>query len=277
MAANPLEPVTPPSNQPAAPTASAEPTNLAFYQKTGGDWTKAETTYFNAVNELKRVHDSAAAIAAENERLKAAVSTITGAPGGQPANDDPLAVLQDQLGLPIEPFQRAITAAAEKIVDGRLGNMFNPLLQEMQADEALAALVPNYVQVKADAKAFLAANPEVDAVFKAVRAADPKAAWQYAIQQSLIASGSKPNPPASAGLPGSMTPQGRGPANQGGPTQATREAEALEYGRTMGGSMDHYRTERFKGTSVERAVRAAAQQMGIVIPGEPGSNPAQGW
>lgn len=272
MSVNPNEPViTPgepkPEATPAAPTvADNQP---ALFKKAGGDWTKANESYFNAVNELQRVYAVAEQLAERTRQLEAGLT----ARGSQPANDDPLAIIQTELGLPVEPFAKAIDSRVKTNVEQILTDLFGPFMKQMEADEKLGAEIPDFEQLKGDARKFMRENPEVAETFNAVKAANPGAAWKYAIRETLVAKGAITQPaPVHAGLPGGGTPQGRAPVNPAGPDQATREKEAAEYLHNYGDS-GPYRHERFKGTSVERAMQAARRQLGY----EPGGENPQGW
>lgn len=256
--------------QPGGPPAPAVRDPLLL-TKFGGDWNKADESYRNAVSEIGRTHQLADSATQRAERAEAALAQLA---GGRPTNDatDPLEVLRTELGLPPEPFARAIDARAKAIVETTLHELFGPMQQAMDADEKLAGEIDNFEQLRGEARKYMREDPETAAVFNAVRKSDPGAAWKFAIQKTAIAKGiTQPARATHAGLPGGMSPQGRAPENPSGPEQGIRENEALEYGKAYG-DMAPYRAERFKGTSVERAVRNALRQAGLVPEGE-----AQGW
>lgn len=265
MSVNPLETVVPPQ-APASgqPAAAPTPERPALYTKAGGDWTKANDSYFNAVKELQTKNQQLEQIAQRNQQLEAFASQVL---SGQPAgNADPLDALNRELGLPVQPFRDGIRSEVEAV----LTQLLAPTLKQVAADEALADEIPNFPQLKGEARVFMKANPEIEAVFNAVRQADPAAAWKYAIRESLIARGGGvgPQTPRHAGLPGGASVAGRIAPTPEGPAQQTRESEALAWGRSPGGEMGPYLHERFKGTSVERAVAAALRQIGYEVPGE---------
>jgi hypothetical protein len=266
MSANPLEPVVAPQTPAQPPTGSPAQTRNALHEKVGGDWGKAETTYFSAVNELKRTHEVAEKAIGRVQQLEAAVAAMSG--GGQPANQDPLAMLQEELGLPAEPLGRAIDSRLDSRLESRLTELFAPLISEMQAGETLAAEIPNFNELKASARAFMNDQPDVAEVFNAVKAANkPAEAWKFAIRSMLTAQNGQaaPTPRPDLGLPNGRTMQGRSEPNPAGPDQRTKEAQALEYGRNYG-NMDHYAHERFQGTSVSGAVEELLRSVGLAGP-----------
>ena len=153
-----------------------------------------------------------------------------------------------------------------------LSELFGPLTKQIEADEALESEIDNFPQLRQEARAYMRDNPDVAATFNAVRQHDPKQAWTFAIQKTLIAK-HKGKPTGAANplsLPGAASPAGRGEPS-GAPQQAAREAEALDYGKKYG-DMRAYRHERFGGTSVQRAVQRALQQAGMLPEGD-----NQGW
>jgi hypothetical protein len=261
MAINSLDPVVALTPQPAPgqPGAPAQPKN-SLYEKAGGDWNKAAESYFNAVSKIGELHNQNQALTDRAQQLSAMLAPVVN--GGQPAVTDPLARLQSEFGLPSEPFAEAIDSRVKSGVQSALEALLGPIVKDMEASEKLSAEVENFDTLKGEARKFMAGNPEVLETFNAVRTANPVAAWKYAIREAMTAKGTRPAPSTHAGLPGGMTPQGRGPVNP--VADATREGEALEYGRAYN-DMAPYRHERFKGTSVERAVKAALRQAGLPV------------
>jgi hypothetical protein len=263
--------VLPGSNPPAAAPGQpgpAQPDN-ALFKKAGGDWNKAGESYFHAVSKIGELHGAVQERETRIQQLETALGV-----GGRPAAADPLTRLQTEFGLPTEPFAEAIDARAGALVERKLKELLGPIAQQMEAADQLASEIDNFDQLQGEARKYMREHPEVSETFKAVQAVNPAAAWKYAIRETAIAKGAKPagNPPPGSGLPGGMTPQGRSPVNPDGPEQQTREAEALEYGRAYG-DMSAYRSERFKGTSVERAVKQALRQAGML----PEGGDSQGW
>lgn len=266
MSANPLEPVVAPQTPAQPPTGSQAQTRNALQEKVGGDWGKAETTYFNAVNELKRTHEIAEKAINRTQQLEQALAALSG--GGRPADQDPLAMLQEELGLPAEPLAKAIDSRLDSRLEKRLTELFAPLISEMQAGETLSAEIPNFNDLKAQANAFMREQPEVAEVFNAVKAANkPAEAWKFAIRTMLTAQGAgqQAAPKPDLGLPNGRAVQGRSEPNPNGPDQRTKEAQALEYGRNYG-DMGHYAHERYQGTSVSRAVEELLRSVGLAGP-----------
>ena len=191
--------------------------------------------------------------------------------GGQPAvPNDPLNRLQTELGLPTEPFAEAIDTRAGAIVQKALGDMFGPIVREMEASEKLAGEVENFEALKPQARKFMSENQPVLETFNEVRKANPEQAWRYALQM-MAAMGKTPQLSPHTGLPGGGASQGRSPVNPLGPDQVQKEGEALEYGRKFG-DMSRYSHERYKGTSISRAVERALRQAGMLPEGD-----NQGW
>jgi hypothetical protein len=270
MSVNLNEPAIVPA-EPAASSTPSAPTPTALHTKSGGDWNKANESYFNAVNELGRRNQLNDQLVGRTQQLEAALRAVTGG-GGESASIDPLDALQSELGLPIEPFRKAIGSEVASVIQA----LFGPMVEQMQADETLAGEIDNFDALKGDARKYMKDNPEVADTFNAVKQSKPAAAWKYAIREMLIArnaGGTGVPRTTHAGLPGGATPQGRSPVNPAGPPQAQREGEALEYGKAYG-DMAPYRHERFKGTSIERAVHAALRQSGREVPGE---EPGRTW
>ena len=268
MSVNLNDPVVVPGAGAGGPPAEQPDDQPALFKKAGGDWGKANDSYFSAVKELQRVQgiaSNAEQLAEQNRQLQGALANLVGA--GQPGGPvDLFAQIQTETGLPAEPFRNAVSSVSRATVMEELGKMFSPILSQMQADETLSAEIDNFDQLKGDARKFMRDNQEVADTFNAVRAANPIAAWKYAIREMAIAKGQKaPTPSPHASLPGGMTPQGRAPVNPAGPAQGTRESEALEYGKSYG-DMAPYTHERLKGTSVERAIRDVMRQLGLPMP-----------
>lgn len=277
MGVNLLEPAIIPAGA-GASTAQLEDQS-ALAKKYGGDWNKANDGYFNAVKELdargtalKERDTALQQIAQRNQQLESALATLAGGGAGLPDSDDPLAAIQNELGLPIEPLRRGIHSEVEAAVKQLLG----PVLTQYAAESELANEIENFDQMKGLARKHMKESPEVSEVFNAVVGSKPAAAWRYAIREALIASGGRP-PGATniqhAGLPGGMAGSAMRTEPTGSIPDATRLKEALDYSQTYGDDAP-YRRERFKGTSVERAVLAALQQAGFNLPG--GGVP-QGW
>lgn len=269
MPDHPLEQVALPA-EPVAPTA-AQAAETALQKKYGGDWGKADAGYWNAVQKIKEVQDVNAAAAARVQQLEGALMQLTG--GGQAAavSNDPLDPIRTELGLPIEPFRNGIRSE----VSAAMEELFGPLIKTAQAEEALSTEIENFDQIKGEARRFMAAAPEVAGLFDSLRKADPVAAWKYAIREMTFAKGSAPAPPPrSAGLPGGSTPAGRGQANPAGPTSEEKQTAAWDYYREYGDSRPAT-AERYKGTSVERAVNDTLRRLGLMPPEEGGSQ--SGW
>lgn len=261
MAANPLESVVAPVASPVAPTAANE-NQPALFKKAGGDWAKADQSYFNIVNENKQTRLTNEQLAARNQQLESVVATLTNGNGGQPANADPFEVMQNELGLPADPLRRAVNFEVERV----LTSILSPLTAQVAADEALSGEIDNFEQLKGEARKFMKEHPDTAATFEAVRAAGkPVEAWKYAIRETAIASQGASRPGAvHAGLTGGGASPGRGPEHVG-PDQAAREAAALEYSQKFGDS-SHYRHERFQGTSIAAAIRDGLQKLGYMPP-----------
>jgi len=253
MSDNPNEPVV---NQPPAPDFS----NNALHKKAGGDWNKASDSYFNAVSELGKTHEQLKVERTERERLQSMLSVAVG--GGSPGNPaNPFAELES-LGISSEQLERALEAKANAIVDGKLGTMFSPIMAQIEAEETLASEIEDFDQHKSQARAFMKKTPEVEEVFKALVSTNPVAAWKYAIRENLIAKQATLPRNLPGGLPGGRATGDRGGRETVlGADHQVREKEAAEYLRNSGDS-GPYRSERFKGTSVEQAVRNAMRQIG---------------
>jgi hypothetical protein len=272
MAINSLEPVVPSPPLAQTPSTGPDASNVAVFKKYGGDWTKANEGYFNVTNKLSEVERNNSSLAERNKQLESYVASQLGVGGGNADfSNDPLAPIQRELGLPIEPFRNGIRAEVEAVV----GALFNPIMATVRAEETLASEIDNFEQLKGEARRVMASTPEVAENFNAMRASDPVRAWKYAIREAALAkaSGPGPAPPRSAGLPGSAVPQGRGQVNPDGPSQQERESAAWDYHRQFGdaGPALH---ERFKGTSVEQQVAKILERLGMVAP--TGGGP-QGW
>ena len=274
MGVNLSEPaVVAPPQVAAQPSTAAAPTDQpALFKKAGGDWNKANDSYFEAVKELGRVNEGAQALSQRNQQLEAAVGQMLGM-GGQPASTDPLMAIQNELGLPIEPIRAGIRGELKVALE----ELFGPIMSQHAAEETLASEIDNFDHLKGEARKYMKANPEVAETFKAVSEKNPVQAWKYAIRESLVAQGGRPAGAPSithAGLPGGHGGSGGRVEPTGAVPDATKLAEALDYAKTYGDDAP-YRHERFKGTSVQRAIDLALQQAGFVnLP--PGENPI-GW
>lgn len=271
MSVNPAMPaVTADSPAASGSTPAPAPTpSSPLYSKYGGDWGKANEGYFNAVNKLTEVSRAAEAISQRNQQLESALANFIN--GGQPNVDDPLAPIQDQLGLPIEPLRKGIRGEARGEALKAVEEFLKPVMERFIAEEGLAAEIENFDSLKGQARNYMRSAPDVKETFDALLSANkPSAAWKYAIQQSLIASGGKPagGTPSTPGLGlpgGHAAGGGRSEPNPGGVTDQVRYEEAAKYAREFGdnGPMVH---ERLKGTSVDRAVRAAMVHLGLQVP-----------
>jgi hypothetical protein len=259
MSVNPLESVNP--NPQAPPSTVPTPEPPALFKKAGGDWGKANDSYFEAANTLSRVQGELQQRDERIRQLESAVVSFGG--GGQPnVSNDPLMALQTELGLPIEPFRAGIRGEVEAAVTA----LFGPIVAQAQAEETLSTEIENFDQLKGDTRKFMSVNPEVAELFNTVRQHDPVRAWKYAIRETILAGGgSAPAPPRSAGLPGSATPAGRGQVNPAGPSQEDRETAGWEYHRQYGDAAPALH-ERFRGTSIQEAVNAALQRVGRAPP-----------
>ena len=154
--------------------------------------------------------------------------------------------------------------------------LFGPVIKEHQAEAALSEEIDNFDQLRAEARRHMKDAPDVAEVFNAVKVSNPAAAWKYAIQQTLLAKGGRPPQPPNvqhAGLPGGQGGGGRVTMPGGAVPQEIREKEALDYAHAYGDNAP-YRHERFKGTSIERAIASTMQHFGISVP--PGTTPT-GW
>lgn len=271
MAVNPLEPVVAPvTPAPVVPAAASPAAEVALEKKYGGDWSKANEGYFSLVKMTQEVQAREQAVAKRAEQLEGALSQLLG--GGHPnaMSSDPLSPLQTELGLPVEPFRAGIKAEVESVLKA----IFDPIMQQTQAEETLSTEIPDFSQQKAAARQFMAGNQEVADMFNALKTQDPVKAWKYAIRETILAKGgTAPQPPRSAGLPGSGTPQGRGPAQPVGTTPVEAEKAAWEYYNQFGDNRPAL-AERFKGTSVERHVQDALKQMGYL---PPDGGETKGW
>lgn len=251
-----LEPVaTTPAEKPSTEPVQEALTPLE--KKYGGDKTKINEGYWNLNQELSRKNEALNQLVERTRQLEAIVGAVLGGQNGQPA--DPSLELAQELGLSSpEPLKKGVRSEVESV----LTELFGPFVKQMEADEKLASEIDNFEALRSEARVFMKANPEVAETFNAVRGVNAERAWKYAIREMLASKGSVPSPGANAiGLPGGATPQGRGQAPL--PVeQASREAEALKYGREYG-DMSHYRHERFKGTSIQRAIERANDQAGI--------------
>ena len=255
MLVNPDGSVTPEPQAEPSPDLSG----VALYKKAGGDWNKANESYFNAVNKLTETHQAMERTNQEVQRLTEVVQALAGGKGS--VNQDPLAELE-ALGLPVDNINRAIDGRVSSQLDTKLAEMFNPIMSQMQAEEQLSSEIENFDQHKAAARAFMHENQEVAGVFNAIRSAKPVEAWKYAISTMLLAkAAATPGGVRPTGLPGGAAPQTRGAAVPA-VDQAKREAEALDYADKYG-DMKPYRRERFSGTSVEQAVQKALVQAGL--------------
>lgn len=272
MAVNQLEPVAAPGTPaPGQPAAPAQKPN-ALFEKAGGDWDKAGQSYFNAVSKIGELHSAVEqrdGAIAQLQRQVAALAGV-GLPGA--AEPDPLQRLNTEFGIPIEPFAQAIDQRASSKVEEVLTKLLGPIVRDMEANEQLASQVENFDVLKSGARKYMNApeNKEVLDTFNALRQVNPAAAWKYAIQSSKVAeiAAAPTNPSPHLGLPGGFTPQGRAPVNPAGPSQPTRENEALDYGKKYG-DMTPYTHERLKGTSVERHIQGILQSLGMT--------PGQNW
>jgi len=250
-----------PTNEPVAtqPNQNQPDPSNALFKKAGGDWNKASDSYFNAVSELGKTHDQLNMERAERGRLEAMVQA---AMGGKAVNQNPFSEL-DSLGISSEAIQRELERTAQAIVDEKLGTLFSPIVTQMEAEEQLASEIDDFDQHKSAARSFMKQNPEVGEVFKNVLKANPVAAWKYAIRETLIAKQAQPERKSPPSQPSGRTPSQRGQeVNQTlGADHQANEAAAVQYLHQFGDSAP-YRHERFKGTSIERAVKAAMRQVG---------------
>ncbi len=230
-------------------------TKNALHQKATGDWDKANNSYFNAVSELGKTHEALQTATQRAAQLEAMLSASL---GGQPANQDPFAELS-ALGIDSRAFEDAVSRRVNAGIEAKLGEMLGPVVSRVQAEEQLADEIPNFDQHKADARAFMKSDPDVTAVFQELIKTNPVAAWKFAIRSATIAKQARPDVKAPVG-----PNTGRGQAERSAEPapNADAEAKALEYLNTTGDARA-YRSERFKGTSVEGQVRAIMEQMGI--------------
>jgi hypothetical protein len=266
MSVNPLEsvaaPPDAPGSTPAAPPAPAQSAaEIALQKKYGNDWGKANDGYFNVVKALNETQTAAQALQARNQQLESVVQQLAGGKGSTPADVDPLAQLQSELGLPVEPFRNGIRSEVQSAV----AELFAPIIKQTQAEEVLSAEVENFPQLKAEARKFMADNEGVANLFNVMRQVDPVQAWKYAIRESVLSKASgQSRPPASAALPGGSPGGGRLPD----PTPVSEEEkqkQAWDYYRQYGDSRPAT-AERYKGTSVDRHVQDTLRQMGMLPP-----------
>lgn len=257
MSVNQLENVAP---QPEPSTGNAEPTPVE--KKYGGDMKKINDGYWNLNQELTRKNEALSQALPRLQQLEAVVGALlTGGQSSQPT--DPASALAEELGL---ASPESLKSGLRSEVESVLTELFGPFIQQMSADEELSTEIPNFEQLRGETRSFMKDNAEVAETFNAVRGKNPKAAWKYAIREMLIAKNQVQPSPQGASLPGSAAPAGRG-APQPAVNQAQVEAEAAEYGRQYG-DMRPYSHERYKGTSIQRAVQRALQQAGHTIPNE---------
>ena len=265
MPDNPTEPVV------TSPSTTVQPdfSQNALWKKAGGSWDKASDSYFNAVTELGKTHEALNSERTERGRLESMVRAAAGLGPGNQAS--PFAELE-ALGISSDAIQKAIESTAQSIVDKQIGTLFNPIVSQIEAEEKLASEIEDFDQHKASARTFMKKNEEVGEVFKALVQTNPVAAWKYAIRETLIAKQSQNPRNLPPRLPDGRTPGGRGgPENVLSDDHKQREAAAAEYIQKFGDS-GPYLNERFKGTSIERAVKQAMRQVGYDPDGD-----NQGW
>lgn len=269
MSVNPMESVAPSQAAPESTPAAAPEVPLA--KKYGGDWNKANEGYFNAVKTLNEVQSMAKQLLDRNQQLEQAVQQLAGGRSQPAPSDDPLAEIQSELGLPVEPFRKGINGAVQAAV----AELFAPIIAQTQAEEALSMEIENFPQLKADARKFMSTNEGVATLFNALRKTDPAQAWKYAIRESVLAKAQGPQrPPASASLPGGSPGGGRVPDAQ--PVTSEKvQSEAWDYYRQYGDARPAS-AERYKGTSIDRHVQNTLRHMGIIPPDDSGGQP-QGW
>lgn len=250
MSDNPLEPQKP-AETPEQPDFSSN----ALHKKAAGDWNKANDSYFNAVQELGRKHEQLNAVAERAAQLEA---MLQAAVGGRQSKPNPFSELES-LGISPETIEKHISDKANATVDEKLAALLGPIVNQFEAEEKLASEIENFDQHKAAARAFMKKNPEVGETFKAVLQSNPVHAWKYAIKEMLIEKQSQMPRNLPPRLPDGRFAPSTGPALPD--NQEQLEADAAEYARKFGDT-GPYRNQRFKGTSVERAVRDAMRQMG---------------
>lgn len=231
----------------------------ALHDKAQGDWDKANASYFNAVNELGKTHE---AVKQYQERVTQLEAIVQAALGGQQANPDPFQEF-DSLGINSRAIEEAISQRINGGVEKKLSELLGPVLSQVQADEQLADEIPDFDQHKSAARTFMKQNPEVSAVFKALVKEHPLEAWKYAIRETVIAKQAEGKPrdlPTNSGGGGGRTTTERTTQNEADSAEA--EATGLKYFHEYGDAT-HYRAARFKGTSVEAAVKEALRQAGL--------------
>ncbi len=239
-------------------TQQPEPTNIPFYQKTGGDWSKANESYFNAVKEIDRTHESFKQVQERAAQLEAMLAAGLGM--GNPVNQNPFQEF-DSLGINSKAIEDAISQRVNRGIEEKLNTMLGPVVSQVAAEEQLANEIPDFDQHKSAARKFMKENPDVKGVFDEVLKTNPVAAWKYAIKETVIATKAQPqrNVPTHLG-------QGRAGERQepmlDPEEQAQAEAKGLKYFHEYGDAT-HYTAARYKGTSIERAVRDAMRDAGL--------------
>jgi hypothetical protein len=253
------------AQQPPPEPKPADYSSNALFQKAKGDWNKASDSYFNAVKELGSVHEQLKAEQQQRAQLEAMVAAAMGK--GPTDNQSPFAGLET-LGIDASAVDKSIEARVAAKLEQQMQTLFSPIVNQIAAEEQLASEIEDFDQHKAAARSFMKQNVEVGDAFKAMVTTHPVQAWKYAIRETIMATKSQNPRQLPPGLPANRA----GNAPRSTPEfnlqeQRAREQEAIKDIQTMGDTRA-YRHERFKGTTVEMAVREQYARMGLPYPGD---------
>jgi hypothetical protein len=249
----------------APPPEQKDYSNIALYQKAKGQWDKANESYFNAVKELGSVHEQLKAEQQQRVQLEAMVAAAMGR--GPTDNQSPFAGLET-LGVSPDAVDSVIERKVQAQLQAQMETLFSPIVNQIQAEEQLASEIEDFDQHKSAARAFMKQNSEVGDAFKALVQTNPVQAWKYAIRETVIANQSQPTRKLPPGLPGSRA--GTAPRQQvefDAAAQRERENEGLKLIQSHGDTRA-YRHERFKGNTVEMAIRDQYARLGLPYPGD---------
>lgn len=149
---------------------------------TGGDWSKANKRYFDAVNQNRDIQDRL-------DRLEQTFSERVNPAERAAERRTALERIEAEYALPAEMLRQAIREVAGVEYDERM----MPLAEGMAArNKAVEKWGKEYVENEADMLTWAASNPEVKDTYNALLSArKPQAAYDYAFSMFRVAKASQ--------------------------------------------------------------------------------------
>ena len=221
----------------------------------------ADTGYWNMVNQTKEVLNKVDPLtkkAAAYDALQAQLGNNTS------AQKTAVDMLAEELGIADAGLlRRALGEVVQPEAAKVFGNAFAPIVGEFTATEELAAEIGDeFVKIKPQVQKWLSENADEKKWFEDMRAAYPRQAWELAIRRwgATQPAGGARNKSAAAAIHGGQPSAARGESSGPNP-------EALKAAAQINERFGDWRPlvhERARGTSIEAAVAAMNQQLGVL-------------